>query len=93
MGKYTIIVEKAAAKELESYKKSGDKSSIKKIDNIFEDLAEHPYTGVGSPEALKKNLTGFWSRKINKKDRLIYRVNDEIVSVYVTSAKGHYNDK
>ena len=60
---------------------------------IFQELSETPYTGVGKPEALKENLTGFWSRQINQKDRLIYTVNDDLVIVDVISAMGHYSDK
>ena len=59
----------------------------------MKELSETPYTGVGKPEALKENLTGFWSRQINQKDRLIYTVNDDLVIVDVISAMGHYSDK
>lgn len=52
-----------------------------------------PFKGIGSPEALKHELSGYWSRQINKKDRLIYRVDDNIVTVYIVSALGHYDDK
>ncbi len=50
MAKYSIVVEKAAQKELQAIHKSGDKASIKRIEIIFEELAEHPQTGVGKPE-------------------------------------------
>ncbi|MEQ8241623.1 MAG: Txe/YoeB family addiction module toxin [Cyclobacteriaceae bacterium] len=53
----------------------------------------HPYLGTGKPEALKYDLEGYWSRRINKKDRLIYKVVDEIVTVTIVSAKGHYGQK
>jgi toxin YoeB len=49
--------------------------------------------GIGQPEALKYELSGFWSRKINQKDRLIYKVEEDIVTVFVISAMGHYNSK
>jgi toxin YoeB len=57
------------------------------------ELSETPYEGVGKPEALKHGLTGFWSREINKKDRLIYRVDEDIVTVFIIAAMGHYSDK
>lgn len=91
MGKYTIELSKQAIKDLKLHKKSGDINSKNRIENIFKDLSKHPFTGVGSPEALKYDLSGYWSRKINKKDRLIYKVNDDIVEVFVASAKGHYD--
>jgi len=48
---------------------------------------------VGNPEALKYELTGFWSRKINQKDRMIYKVDEDIVTVFVISAMSHYGSK
>ncbi|MEC4047822.1 type II toxin-antitoxin system YoeB family toxin [Flavobacterium sp. SUN046] len=45
---------------------------------------------MGKPEALKWDLYGYWSRRINHKDRLIYKVENDIVTVYVVSAMGHY---
>ncbi|MEG1545200.1 MAG: Txe/YoeB family addiction module toxin [Tannerellaceae bacterium] len=93
MGKYTVEVENAAKKELAAHYKSGDKKTIKRIERIFQELAETPYEGIGSPEPLKYKLSGYWSRQINKKDRLVYRVDEEIIIVYVVSALGHYDDK
>jgi len=55
------------------------------------ELTETPYTGIGNPEALKFELSGFWSRRINQKDRMIYKVEEDIVTVFVISAMGHYN--
>ncbi len=69
------------------------KSVIKKIERILYELSEHPYVGTGNPEQLKYELTGFWSRRINQKDRMIYKVEEDIVTVYVVSAMGHYDDK
>ena len=52
---------------------------------MLEELTEHPYSGIGKPEALKHQLKGYWSRRINKKDRLIYRVEEDVSTVYVLS--------
>ncbi|MDP4206814.1 MAG: Txe/YoeB family addiction module toxin [Bacteroidota bacterium] len=93
MGKYFIDLSDRAVKELAAHKKAGDKTTIKRIERILEELSEHPTTGFASPEQLKGNLSGFWSRQINKKDRLIYTITDSIVTVFVVSAKGHYTDK
>ena len=65
----------------------------KKIKTILNELKEHPYTGTGQPEQLKHELSGFWSRRINQKDRIIYSVEEEIVTVEVISAMGHYGKK
>jgi 23S rRNA (cytosine1962-C5)-methyltransferase len=60
---------------------------------LLENILISPYLGIGKPEALKYELSGFWSRKINQKDRMIYKVEEDIVTVFVISAMGHYSDK
>ena len=93
MGKFRIEIIPEAQQDIAKHLKSGDKGSIKKIAKILEELAEHPFEGIGKPEALKYQFSGFWSRDINKKDRIIYSVEEEIVTVIVISAMGHYSDK
>lgn len=93
MAKYIIELTDLAKEQLQKHKKSGNKSNLNKITKIFEDLENHPFTGVGNPEQLKYSLSGFWARKINQKDRIIYSVNDKLVLVEVISAMGHYSDK
>ncbi|MEQ1734454.1 MAG: Txe/YoeB family addiction module toxin [Bacteroidia bacterium] len=78
---------------LSKHLKSGNQASIKRIEKILQELSETPFEGTGNPEPLKYQLTGFWSRKINQKDRLIYKVELDIVTVFVISAVGHYSDK
>jgi len=78
---------------LRLFKRVGDKASIKKIDKIMIELAEHPHLGTGQPEQLKYELQGFWSRRINLKDRLIYTIDMHKFLVEIFSAKGHYADK
>ena len=55
-------------------------------------LREHPYTGTGHPHQLRY-LNGIWSRKLDKKNRLLYTINDTTVVVFIVSAMGHYDDK
>lgn len=93
MGKYKIELTESAKEDLEKLKKNGNKSVLNKIDKIYKELKEHPYTGTGKPEPLKHDLKGLWSRRINQKDRLIYEVVEQIVTVYIVSAIGHYDDK
>jgi len=91
MGKYNVDFKETAKIEILKIKKSGDKASIKKLEKIIEELSENPQTGTGNPEQLKHNLAGFWSRRINKKDRLIYEIIEEPENlVVVVSALGHY---
>jgi len=93
MGKYFVDVSKEAKKHLAFHHKSGNKASVRKIEQIFRELSETPYVGTGEPELLKYNYAGHWSRRINQKDRIIYKVNEDVVTVTVISAKGHYSDK
>jgi toxin YoeB len=93
MEQFRVIVSEAAKADIAKHKKSGNKGSIAKIEKILQELSDHPYIGTGQPEQLKYNLAGLWSRRINQKDRLIYEVNENIVTVFVVSAIGHYFDK
>jgi toxin YoeB len=93
MGKYHIVFEALSQKQIIQHYKSGDKATVKKLKKILEELPLNPKTGTGQPEQLKHELTGYWSRRINKKDRLIYKVVDEIVTVFIISAMGHYSEK
>ena len=93
MGKFIVYLTKKAVADIAKHKKSGNKTAERKIKEILEELKEHPYTGIGQPEQLKYELQGFWSRRINQKDRMIYSVNENTVIVEVISAIGHYTDK
>ena len=93
MGKFRIEIKEIAERHIIQHYKSGDKKSIKNIERILLELSETPFEGIGNPEPLKYELKGFWSRRINQKDRMVYFVEDEIVTVFVVSAMGHYSDK
>jgi toxin YoeB len=88
-----IIVAPEALEHLREFKKIGNKATLKKIERIFSELSINPYSGVGNPEPLKYEWSGYWSRQIDKKNRLIYRVDEEKIFVFVVSAKGHYKDR
>lgn len=76
MGKFRIEIKPDAQKDLEKHYKSGDKASIKKIEKILLELSENPFLGIGQPEPLKHELSGYWSWRINQKDRIIYRIDE-----------------
>ena len=67
MGQFRLEVDGNAKVDFEKIYKSGDKASIKKLEKIILELQEHPTFGTGNPEQLKHHLSGFWSRRINKK--------------------------
>jgi toxin YoeB len=83
----------AGQKGREYWKKSGNKAIMNRITALLKDIMEHPYTGMGKPEALKYDLAGKWSRRINSEHRLIYSVNEDIITVYVFSMRYHYSKK
>lgn len=91
--KYTLIITEDAKIDIASFSCTGDKAGAKKVNVLLDELREHPYTGTGKPEPLRGNWSGYWSRRINKKDRLIYTVEEDRVIVTVVQAKEHYNDK
>jgi len=70
------------------WKQSGQKLIQKKIQNLIEDIKEHPYTGIGKPEPLKHELTGVWSRRISNEHRLVYEITNSTIQIH--SLRGHY---
>ena len=93
MGAYRVAITDRAKKDLVIIRKSGRKSTIRKIDRIFLELSEHPYHGTGHPEPLRYLSGNIWSRRLDKKNRLRYRVQEDVVIVTVVSVLGHYDDK
>jgi len=93
MGKYSVDLSDEAKEHLKLWHKSGDKAVTKRIERIFEELAEHPQTGIGKPERLKHQFSGLWSRKLDEKNRIVYDIREREVAVYIVSARGHYADK
>lgn len=77
-----------AKEDLNFWVKTGNKSIIKKITQLIEDIQINPFEGVGKPEALKYSLTGLWSRRINKEHRIVYEIVDNKILIH--SVKGHY---
>ena len=70
------------------YLKQTDKKIIKRINKLIEDIKRHPFDGLGNPEPLKYNWSGFWSRRIDQEHRLVYAVeNNEIL---IAQYRYHY---
>ena len=69
-----------------------DKRIIKKINTLVKDIIRNGNTGVGHPEPLKGDLSGYWSREIDVKNRLIYKLLEN-GNVLIAHCKGHYGDK
>ncbi|WP_295861152.1 Txe/YoeB family addiction module toxin [uncultured Fibrobacter sp.] len=70
------------------YWQSQDKKTLKRINQLVRDVERSPFEGIGKPEALVGNLSGFWSRRIDDKNRLIYRIKGEFIEIL--SCREHY---
>ena len=78
-----------AQEDIAHWKKSGNVKIQKKISELLLSIQNRPTLGIGKPEVLKHDLSGLWSRRINREHRLIYQIKDSII--YVISLRGHYN--
>lgn len=90
---YRIIITNKAQEHYKYWKSTGNATIISKIKKLLADIAEHPYTGIGKPEALRHSLTGKWSRRITRIHRIVYSVNGTEVTVHILSMKNHYPAK
>ena len=67
-----------------------DKRSLKRINALLKDIDRHPFTGIGKPEPLKDNWQGYWSRRIDEVNRIVYTIeNNQII---IAQCGGHYDD-
>jgi toxin YoeB len=74
------------------YWQTEDRRTLKKINSLIKDIVRSAKTGIGSPEPLKGKLVNSWSREIDDKNRLIYRIMDN-GDIEILQCKGHYDDK
>lgn len=74
-----------------TYWQTQDKKTLKRINTLIEATAREPFAGIGKPEALRGDLTGFWSKRIDDVNRLIYQVTDTELIIF--NCRYHYGDK
>ena len=72
------------------YWQSQDKKTLKRLNNLIKDTQRSPYEGIGKPEPSKNELFGWWSRRIDDCNRLVYKEKDG--NIIIASCKGHYED-
>jgi len=70
------------------YWQTQDRKTLKRINKLITDVMRSPFEGIGKPEPLKENLSGFWSRRIDDTNRLVYAVDDQALTVI--SCRYHY---
>ena len=68
-----------------------DRRTLKKINGLINDIARNGNEGMGKPEPQRGNLSGYWSRRINAKERLVYRIDEN--NIYILACWYHYGDK
>ena len=73
-----------------TYWQTQDKKTLRRINMLLKDIERGNFDGIGKPEPLKGDLSGFWSRRIDGANRLVYRVVDDVLEI--VSCKGHYED-
>lgn len=67
---------------------SKDKKTLKRINSLLKEILRNPYQGIGKPEPLGENLSGYWSRRITGEHRIVYKVEEE--SIAVIQCRKHY---
>lgn len=70
------------------YWQGQDKKTLKRINNLVKDIQRNPFEGIGKPEPLSENMAGWWSRRIDEVNRIVYKAENE--AIVIASCKGHY---
>lgn len=83
------LVWTAAAWDDYLYWQTQDRKTLKRINALVQDAMRNPFTGIGKPEPLRENLSGFWSRRIDEQNRLVYAV--ENADLAVVACRYHYD--
>ena len=73
------------------YWQKQDKKTLKRINKLIQDIERNGYNGIGKPEPLKDDLSGFWSVRIDEKNRLVFRIKDDKLEIWQCGT--HYRDK
>ena len=71
------------------YWQNRDKKTLKRVNSLIKDICRSPFKGIGKPEPLRNSLSGWWSRRIDETNRIIYYEQDGVL--YIVSCRGHYD--
>ena len=72
------------------YWQSQDRKTLRRINALLRDIERGHFDGIGKPEPLRGELSGFWSRRIDDTNRLVYRIRSDVLEIL--SCRGHYDD-
>jgi len=73
------------------YWQTRDKKTLKRINQLLQDITRNVFSGIGKPEPLRGDKSGYWSRRIDDTSRIVYTVTDE--AIIIISCRNHYGDK
>jgi toxin YoeB len=85
--KRLLCFESAAWEDYCAWQKT-DKTIVRRINELIADIQRHPFEGIGKPEALRFDLSGYWSRRINQEHRLVYKVTQR--EIIIVQCRLHY---
>lgn len=93
-GVYKLIISEKAEKQLKELNKKNKKELLNEVKELLKEVIATPMSGRGKPERLKHyGERQVWSRRVNKKDRIVYEIIDDTIEVFLLSVFGHYDDK
>jgi len=90
---YQLSFTKEAVRSIEQLKKSRNLKLLEKLNELFDELREHPESGTGKPEKLRYYREPTWSRRLSRQHRIVYEIHDNVLIVLVLDILGHYDDK
>ncbi len=70
------------------YWQSIDNKTLKRVNLLIKDIFRHPFVGIGDPEPLKYNWSGYWSRRIDREHRIVYKTTED--TIYIVQCRFHY---
>ena len=87
---YVWEITKEAQTHLDFWISSNNKSILLRIQKLISEIDKNLITGIGKPELLKRDLSGYWSRRINSEHRIVYHIDDKLIKITIVSLRFHY---
>ena len=82
------VIDASKAKEVRAHWEKRDVKMVARINRLIDDIKKHPFTGIGKPEPLRFDQKGYWSRRIDREHRLVYKVAND--TIFVAQCRYHY---